>query len=123
MAYFKLNHPQGSRLGAIYCFSGSRDPSSRFAGNLIIHPILCNIVAGELRVYVCRDPRHERLVEDLKGILDNVRGKKPKLNVIRLKLTDPEEFPTYLEYLEEVFGGVVTAEYRRFGIKSLPAIV
>ncbi|RLE98973.1 MAG: hypothetical protein DRJ57_03055 [Thermoprotei archaeon] len=35
----------------------------------------------------------------------------------------PEDFPWYLEYLEELFGGIATAEYRRYGIRSLPAVV
>jgi len=77
----------------------------------------------ELRVYVCRDPKHEELVKALEELLERVRGEKPKLRVVQLKLKDARDFPWYLEYLEELFGGIATAEYRRYGIRSLPAVV
>ena len=79
---------------------------------------------GELRVYVCRDPQHSELVNVLREMLNRVKPKdRPKLKVVKLKLTNPADFPAYLEYLEELFGGIATAEYRRFGIKALPAVV
>ena len=80
-------------------------------------------MVDELRVYVCRDPRHEELVKALEDLLERVRGEKPKLRVIQLKIKDARDFPWYLEYLEELFGGIATAEYRRYGIRSLPAVV
>ncbi|MCD6358111.1 MAG: thioredoxin family protein [Thermoproteales archaeon] len=80
-------------------------------------------MVDELRVYVCRDPRHEELVKALEDLLERVRGEKPKLRVIQLKIKDAKDFPWYLEYLEELFGGIATAEYRRYGIRSLPAVV
>jgi len=47
------------------------------------------------------------------------RGYRVKLLLPKVR---EEEFPWFLEYLEEMFGGVATAEYRRYGIKQLPAV-
>lgn len=80
-------------------------------------------MVGELRVYICRNPEHEKLVSMLNEILSTVKGDKPKLKVVRHKLRDPSDFPLYLAQLEEMFGGIATAEFRKYGIKSLPAVV
>ncbi len=80
-------------------------------------------MVGELRVYICRNPEHEKLVDMLKEILSTVKGDKPKLKVVRHKLRDSSDFPLYLAQLEEIFGGIATAEFRKYGIKSLPALV
>jgi hypothetical protein len=80
-------------------------------------------MGGRITVYVCQDPVHEELVKTLRSILDSVKGKKPKLKVIKLKLKTAEDFPYYLNMLEELYGGVATAEYRKYGIQSLPAVV
>ncbi|MEM2298163.1 MAG: hypothetical protein QXW23_01410 [Thermofilaceae archaeon] len=78
---------------------------------------------AKLVVYVCREPDHEKLVEMVKEVLGRVKGKKPKLQVIKLKLERSEDFPAYLSQLEDLFGGVATAEFRKYRIESLPAIV
>ncbi|MEM2795457.1 MAG: thioredoxin family protein, partial [Thermofilaceae archaeon] len=77
----------------------------------------------ELRVYMCRNPEHEKLLSILDEVLSTVKGNKPKLKVVRHKLRDPNDFPSYVAQLEEIFGGIATAEFRKYGIKSLPAIV
>ncbi|MEM0042865.1 MAG: thioredoxin family protein [Thermofilaceae archaeon] len=88
------------------------------------HPLISrNRVMAKLVVYVCREPNHDKLVEMVKDVLDRVKGKKPKLQVVRLKLERSEDFPAYLSQLEELFGGVATAEFRKYRIESLPAIV
>lgn len=40
-----------------------------------------------------------------------------------MKIGRAGDFPYYVRQLEELFGGIATAEYRRYGIQSLPAIV
>lgn len=78
---------------------------------------------ARLIVYICREPGHEKLVEMVRDVLRRVKGKKPKLQVVRLKLERGEDFPIYLSQLEEMFGGVATAEFRKYRIESLPAVV
>lgn len=78
---------------------------------------------AKLTVYICREPAHEKLIEMVKDVRSRVKGKKPKLRVVRLKLDRGEDFSALLNRLEDLFGGVATAEFRRYGIKSLPAIV
>lgn len=80
-------------------------------------------MVGELKVYVCRSPEHEKLLSTLDEVLSTVKGDKPKLKVVRYKLRDPSDFPSYMAQLEEIFGGIATAEFRKYGVKSLPAIV
>ena len=75
----------------------------------------------EVRVYVARG--QEEAVEVVRRVLERVRPEhRPKLKVVRVKVR-AGDFPWYLEYLEELFGGIATAEYRRYGIRSLPAVV
>jgi|GEM_PF-1311095 len=81
------------------------------------------LVVGKITVYVCQEPSHEELVSILKNVIDNIKGKKPKIKVVRLKLKRAEDFPYYLRTLEELYGGIATAEFRKYGIQSLPAIV
>lgn len=76
-----------------------------------------------MKVYICRDPEHEKLLQTVKDILDRTRGKKPKLKVLQLKLKSSDEFPLWLRQIEELYGGVATAEFRKYGIESLPAVV
>lgn len=80
-------------------------------------------MGGRITVYVCQEPEHEELIKTLRSILDDVKGKKPKLKVVKLKLKSAEDFPYYLNTLEELYGGIATAEYRKYGIQSLPAVV
>jgi len=80
-------------------------------------------VGGRITVYVCQEPEHEELIKTLGSVLDSVKGKKPKLKVVKLKLKNAEDFPYYLNTLEELYGGIATAEYRKYGIQSLPAVV
>jgi hypothetical protein len=80
-------------------------------------------VVGKITVYVCQEPAHEELIETLKSVVDSIKGKKPKIKVVRLKLRSSEDFPYYLKTLEELYGGIATAEYRKYGVRSLPAIV
>lgn len=75
-------------------------------------------------MYICKEnPEHEKLAEMVKSFVSKVREKKPKVKVIRHNIRDPKNFEYYLRELEELFGGVATAEYRKYGVTSLPAIV
>jgi len=80
-------------------------------------------VVGKITVYVCLEPAHEELVRTLKSVVDSIRGKKPKIKVVRLKLKSAEDFPYYLRTLEDLYGGIATAEFRKYGVRSLPAMV
>ncbi|MCX8180776.1 MAG: thioredoxin family protein [Thermofilaceae archaeon] len=80
-------------------------------------------MVSRVKVYVCQEPEHEKLVSTLKDLLEKTRGKKPKMEVVKLKISRADDFPYYIQQLEELFGGIATAEYRKYGIQSLPAIV
>lgn len=76
-----------------------------------------------ITVYVCREPHHEKLIDMVRDVIERVKGKKPKLSVVRLKLESADDFPLYLRQLEEMFGGIATADFRKYKIESLPAVV
>lgn len=77
-----------------------------------------------IKLYIGRDRQSAKLLKDLSLLMRRLpKDKRPKLKVRVVKIEEPSEFPELLEQLEEIFGGLYTLEFRKYGIKNLPAIV
>jgi len=77
-----------------------------------------------LHVFIARDERSAVLVSTLQSILREIEeNKRPKIKLHVVKIRDPEDFPAYLARLEEIFGGLYTSEFKKYGITKLPTIV
>ncbi len=78
----------------------------------------------EIKVFLPRDPKAQEMLDAFKAELNAIpKGERPKLVVRLLSLKDPSKFEEWLQSLEEVFGGIYVAEFKRYGIKAVPAVV
>jgi len=73
-------------------------------------------------VFVYSSRQCARLIRDLHELLQ-ASGERPRMKVVRAKVADPEELPAFLSYMEEVYGAEYTEEYKRYGVRRLPALV
>lgn len=73
-------------------------------------------------VFVYRDERCAKLVKDLYEVLRSL-GREARIRVVRARVERPDEFPAFIEYLATLYGKQYTAEYERYGIRKLPAVV
>ncbi|MCD6563613.1 MAG: hypothetical protein J7K23_06850 [Thermoproteales archaeon] len=77
-----------------------------------------------IKLYIGRDDKSAELFRNLSNIIRQIPPeKRPKLKVRVVKIKNPDEFPEFLEQLEEIFGGLYTLEFRKYQIQKLPAIV
>ncbi|ABL78151.1 thioredoxin family protein [Thermofilum pendens] len=78
----------------------------------------------EVLLFICRDEASKSLINAFNSELSELpKPERPKLKVKLFKLKDPSNFKSYLEQLEELYGGVYTREVKEYGIQSLPAVV
>jgi len=81
-------------------------------------------VPKEVRLYLCRDEKSGAMLEAFRRELSRLpKGERPKVHVKVLKLRDPSRFEAYLKELEELFGGIYVQEFRKYGIKAVPAVI
>lgn len=73
-------------------------------------------------LFVYQSDKCAQLVKDLYEVLRS-SGKAAKIRVIRAKISNPAEFPAFLDYLEELYGPQYVSEYRKYGVGKLPALV
>jgi len=77
-----------------------------------------------IKLYIGRDERSAELFRNLSNIIRQIPVEnRPKLKVRVVKIKNPDEFPSFLEQLEEIFGGLYTLEFRKYQITKLPAII
>ena len=78
----------------------------------------------EIVLYLCRDEQSKKMLQDFQSLLNLLpKPDRPKLKVKLVKINDPRDFPSFLQQLEELYGGVYTLEFKKLGIEKLPAIV
>lgn len=78
----------------------------------------------EVRLYLCRDEKSGAMLEVLRRELSRLpKEERPKVHVKVLKLRDPSRFDAYLKELEELFGGIYVQEFKKYGIRAVPAVV
>lgn len=78
----------------------------------------------EIKLFIARDERSAALVKLLHMILETLPPKeRPRVKLHVVKIDDVKKFPEFLAYLEEIYGGIHTFEFRRYNIMQLPAIV
>ncbi len=75
-----------------------------------------------IQLFICRDSRSKQLLDDLRELTKPFKD-KIDLKVHLIHINKPEDFPNFLETMEELFGGISTLTFRKYGIKSIPAIV
>ncbi len=73
-------------------------------------------------LFVYQSDRCAQLVKDLYEVLRS-SGRAAKIRVIRAKISNPAEFPAFLDYLEELYGPQYVSEYRKYGVGKLPALI
>lgn len=79
-------------------------------------------VETRVTLFVYKGDRCAQLVKELYEILRSSPS-KPRMRVVRARITSPEEFSAFLTYMEELYGSEYVDEYKRYGIKRLPALV
>jgi hypothetical protein len=78
----------------------------------------------EIVLYLCRDEGSRKMLEAFQSEVHLLpKPERPKLWVKLVKISDPRDFPSFLQQLEELYGGVYTLEFKKHGISSLPAVV
>ena len=78
----------------------------------------------EIVLYLCRDEQSKKMLQDFQSELNLLpKPDRPKLKVKLVKINDPRDFPSFLQQLEELYGGVYTLEFKKLNIEKLPAIV
>ena len=78
----------------------------------------------EIKLFIAKDERSAALVKLLHIILETLPPKeRPRVKLHVVKIDDVRKFPEFLAYLEEIYGGIHTFEFRRYNIMQLPAIV
>jgi hypothetical protein len=81
-------------------------------------------VPREVRLYLCRDEKSSAMLEAFRRELNRLpKEERPKIRVNLLRLRDPSRFDAYLKELEELFGGIYVQEFKKYGIKAVPAVV
>jgi len=75
-----------------------------------------------IQLFICRDNRSKQLLDDLRELTKPLKD-KIDLKVHLIHINKPEDFPSFLETMEELFGGISTLTFRKYGIKNVPAIV
>ena len=82
------------------------------------------LLPKEIVLYLCRDEQSKRMLQDFQSELNLLpKPDRPKLKVKLVKINDPRDFPSFLQQLEELYGGVYTLEFKKLNIEKLPAIV
>lgn len=78
----------------------------------------------EIKLFIAKDERSASLVKLLHMILETLPPKeRPRVKLHVVKIDDVKKFPEFLAYLEEIYGGIHTFEFRRYNVMQLPAIV
>lgn len=78
----------------------------------------------EVKLFLPRDTKAQEMLEAFKAELSAMpKNQRPKLVVKLLNLKDPAKFQEWLQSLEELFGGVYVAEFKKYGISAVPAVV
>jgi len=78
----------------------------------------------EIKLFIAKDEKSAALVKLLNMVLETLPPKeRPHVKLHVVKIDDVKKFPEFLAYLEEIYGGIHTLEFRRYGIAQLPAIV
>lgn len=78
----------------------------------------------EIRLYLCRDEKSGEMLEAFRRELNLLpRESRPKLKAKVLKLRNPSGFEQYVRELEELFGGLYVEEFKKYGIRAVPAVV
>lgn len=80
------------------------------------------IVETKVTLFVYKGDRCAQLVKELYEILKSSSGKS-RMRVVRARITSPEQFSAFLTYMEELYGSEYVDEYKRYGIRRLPALV
>lgn len=73
-------------------------------------------------LFVYQSDKCAQLVKDLYEVLRS-SGKAARIRVIRAKISNPAEFPAFLDYLEELYGSQYVSEYRKYSVEKLPALI
>jgi hypothetical protein len=82
------------------------------------------LLPKEIVLYLCRDEQSKKMLQDFQSELNLLpKPDRPKLKVKLVKINDPRDFPSFLQQLEELYGGVYTLEFKKLNIEKLPAIV
>ena len=67
----------------------------------------------EIVLYLCRDEQSKKMLQDFQSELNLLpKPDRPKLKVKLVKINDPRDFPSFLQQLEELYGGVYTLEFK-----------
>jgi len=75
-----------------------------------------------IQLFICRDQRSKQLLDELNSILKPYRNEvELKVHIVHIK--NPEDFENFMLMMEELFGGISTLVFRKYGIRSIPAIV
>jgi len=78
----------------------------------------------EIMLCLCRDEESRKMLEAFYSEVHLLpKPERPKLRVKLVKISDPRDFPSFLQQLEELYGGVYTLEFKKLNIEKLPAIV
>lgn len=78
----------------------------------------------EIRLYLGRDEKSGEMLEAFRRELNLLpRESRPKLRAKVLKLRDPSRFEQYVRELEELYGGLYVEEFKKYGIRAVPAVV
>ena len=75
-----------------------------------------------INLFICRDEKSKELLDNLRLLIEPVKDSvELKVHLVRIK--NPEDFESFLSWMEELFGGISTLVFRKYGIEKLPAIV
>lgn len=78
----------------------------------------------EIKIFLPRTPEAQQMLETFKAELNTIpKNERPRLVIRLLNLKDPSKYQDWLASLEELFGGVYVAEFKKYDIKSLPAVI
>ncbi|MGB9786541.1 MAG: hypothetical protein ACPLRJ_04615 [Infirmifilum uzonense] len=79
----------------------------------------------EIKVFLPRTPEAQAMLEAFKAELNVIpKQQRPRLAVrLLMNLKDPSKYQEWLENLDELFGGIYTAEFKKYGISAIPAVV
>jgi len=77
-----------------------------------------------IRVFIAKDEKSAALLKLLEYIIEKIPpAKRPRVKIHVAKIDDVSKFPSFLAYLEEIYGGVYTLEYRKYKVEKLPTII
>ncbi|MEM2298265.1 MAG: thioredoxin family protein [Thermofilaceae archaeon] len=73
-------------------------------------------------LFVYKGDRCAQLVKDVYEVL-KASGRQAKLRVVTAGIADPREYPSFLEFLEGLYGSQYVEEFKKYRVGSLPALV